>query len=524
LQGSPAVAATIAAVRGPALVLLAAALAALAFPGVAGAAGTVLVLDAQGRVHARVDPFLPPADPLPARPPRALADAPHGARARAAAQPPRTVPGELDAMRTAGYIDQAHHDAWADEYRNAKATLAKLHGIRRRQLAAVIANTRAMAAGGLLVASRAPGVFQTLERNRAWWAAAPLLRPAQRVAFAGSQLVWQYYPGQGLQVQWLGTFGKANALFKAGTRDADLRALLDEALSLAGARAGGIAWESLFEFDGGRPPWVSALSQGTAIQALSRAAVRLKDPRLFEAARAGLGIFRTPPPEGVLVPTPVGAHYLQYSFAPDLHILNGFVQSLNGLHDFAALANDADGRALFAAGEAQARVEVPAFDTGAWSLYAQPGAESDLGYHVLLRDFLQGLCTRLRSDAVKAQQPVAGGTPAAPVPDPTLYCDTAGRFTAYLGQPPVLAVLPTTVRMRRPSRVLFNLNKRSTVTLTLLRAGRPVLAKTASFGYGRRAISFRPSRRGPLQMRLRAVDPAGNAAEVTGAIEVLRAK
>jgi hypothetical protein len=524
LQGRRAVAATIAAVRGPALVLLAAALAALACPGVAGAAGTVLVLDAQGRVHARVDPFLPPPDPLPTRPPRALADAPRGARAGAAAQPQRTVPSELDAMLGAGFIDQADHDAWADVYRNATTTLEKLHGIRRRQLAAVIANTRAMAAGGLLVASRAPGVFQTLERNRAWWAAAPLLRPSQRVAFAGSQLVWQYYPGQGLQVQWLGTFGKANGLFKARNRDAELHALLDEALSLAGARAGGIAWESLFGFDGGRPPWVSALSQGTAIQAITRAAVRFQDPRLFAAARSALGIFHAPPPEGVLVPTAVGAHYLQYSFAPNLRILNGFIQSLNGLHDFAALANDADGRALFAAGEAEARVEVPTFDTGAWSLYSQPGTESDLSYHVLLRDFLQGLCDRLRTDAAKAQQPVAGGTPAAPVPDPALYCDTATRFTAYLRQPPVLALLPTTVRVRRPSRVLFNLNKRSTVTLTLLRAGQPVLTKSESFGYGRRAIAFRPGRRGPLELRLRAVDPAGNATEATGTIEVLPAK
>jgi hypothetical protein len=72
--------------------------------------------------------------------------------------------------------------------------------------------------------------------------------------------------------------------------------------------------------------------------------------------------------------------------------------------------------------------------------------------------------------------------------------------------------------------VLFNLNKRSTVTLTLLRAGQPVLTKTESLGYGRRAIAFRPGRRGPLELRLRAVDPAGNATEATGTIEVLPAK
>ena len=55
------------------------------------------------------------------------------------------------------------------------------------------------------------------------------------------------------------------------TRDDDLRALLDEALGLATQRAGGIAWEYLFHFDGGRPPWVSGLAQGTGLRR-SRAA------------------------------------------------------------------------------------------------------------------------------------------------------------------------------------------------------------------------------------------------------------
>jgi len=41
------------------------------------------------------------------------------------AQVQRTVPSELDALLTAGAIDQAHHDAWAESYDNAKATLTK---------------------------------------------------------------------------------------------------------------------------------------------------------------------------------------------------------------------------------------------------------------------------------------------------------------------------------------------------------------------------------------------------------------
>ena len=105
---------------------------------------------------------------------------------------------------------------------------------------------------------------------------------------------------------------------------------------------------------------MSGLAQGTAIQALARAAVRFGEPRYFEAARAGLGVFREAPPSGVRISTPAGSHYLIYSFAPGLRVLNAFTQAVNGLHDFGALANDAEGRALFAAGEAQLRGELAA--------------------------------------------------------------------------------------------------------------------------------------------------------------------
>ena len=261
-----------------------------------------------------------------------------------------------------------------------------------------------------------------------------------------------------------------------------------------------MAWESLFAFHGGRPPWVSALSQGTGIQALSRAAVRLADPRYLGAAQVALGIFRTPPPAGVRIATPLGAHYLQYSFAPRLRILNGFVQALNGLADFVTLGGDADGQALLAAGLAQAQAEVPTFDTGAWSLYARPGGESSLSYHVLLRDFLRSLCQRF--------------------PQPVVFCATAARFTTYLTTPPALVLRPTSAQARRPARLRFGLSKRSTVTLTLLRAGRPVLTRRATVARGTGTFTFTPIEGGPLAVRLRAVDPAGNAAAVTGAIAV----
>jgi hypothetical protein len=442
-----------------------------------------------------------------------LAAVPAPAPAAAPASPKPTVAAELARLEASGEIDEGRAAGYRAAYDDARKTLKKLTGFRRAQLAAVVSHVDAAAAGGLFSPSRLPALFLTLQRNRAWWAASPLPAPGQRTTFSGSQIVWQFYPGQGWQIQWLGTFGKANALWMVRTRDDDLRRILDEALSLATQRAGGIAFEYQFTFDGGRPPWVSGLAQGTALSALARAAVRLKDPKYFDAARTALGIFKTPPPAGVRVDTAAGAHYLQYSYARKLHIVNGFTQALNGLRDFSVLANDPEGRALFAAGEAELRAELPEFDTGAWSLYARPGVESDLGYHKLLRDFLRGLCDRLTEDRARD----APGTP-----DPALYCDTAQRFTADLTTKPKVAVVAPAkaLRAKRAASVAFTLDKVSVVTITMVRRGTVVLSRSARLGRGRHRVSIRPAKAGALLVRVRAVDLAGNADAASGEIPV----
>ena len=48
-------------------------------------------------------------------------------------------------------------------------------------------------------------------------------------------------------------------------------------------------------------------------------------------------------------------------------------------------------------GDRAARREVAEFDTGAWSLYSERGAESTLNYHALTAGFLGGLCDRVKA-------------------------------------------------------------------------------------------------------------------------------
>jgi D-glucuronyl C5-epimerase C-terminus len=324
-----------------------------------------------------------------------------------------SVPAALTRLKRSGAISEEAYARYRNAYAAARRSLRRLSGTRRAELGSVIANTRQLAATGELTPSRLPVAMLTLERNRQWWTTEPLLASRARVSFPPSKIVWEYYPGQGIQIQWLGTFGEANGYYLSGRENANLRQLLGEVIPLATERAGGIAWEYMFHFDGGAPPWTSGLSQGTALQALARAWSRFGEPAYLTAAQKALGVFQTSPPEGVRVKTPLGAEYAEYSYAPHDRILNGFVQAEVGLYDYTSLTHDPLGLRLFEEGDAQARALTPAYDTGAWSMYDQHG-ESDLNYHELLDELLRHLCERTRRGL-----PTTTTTTAEPAPAPS---------------------------------------------------------------------------------------------------------
>ncbi|MEA2295310.1 MAG: hypothetical protein QOE86_2949, partial [Solirubrobacteraceae bacterium] len=104
-----------------------------------------------------------------------------------------------------------------------------------------------------------------------------------------------------------------------------------------------------------------------------------------------------------------------------------------------------------------------------------------------------------------------------------VYCDKAQSFTDDLTRPPVVELPDARGRAGSAAKIPFTLSKISTVTATVLRKGAVVWSHTARIGYGRRALSLRPAKAGPLQVRLRAVDLAGNVGTTTGTLHVARA-
>jgi hypothetical protein len=422
----------------------------------------------------------------------------------------KTIARELNKLLSKGAIDQATYDADRAIYVDVKRRIKRLTGARKAELAGVLAAVQGIAARGQLRAGRLFPLFLTLQRNAEWWSSESLLANGQRVTFSGSELVWQYVPGQGIQLHPLANFGKLNAYAKGSKRNnARNTVLLDELMAIAVPRGGGLAWEYYFTFDGGRPPWVSSLAQGTGLQAIARSAAKLgRMPELLPSIQAGLKLFEQAPPTGVRVKTEDGIHYAQYSFWPSLRILNGFIQSLVGLYDVAQITGDPRAARLFADGDATARKEVPEFDTGAWSYYSRGAItrESDLSYHTLLRDFLTSLCDRT----------------SLPV-----YCDAELHFTTYLTVPPELALRTRRVRGGRTTTLKFSLSKisRTSISVTAPDGKRVLSVAAGTIGRGTRTVSWTvPRKRGTYTVRIDATDLAGNSATVEEPVKVLRPK
>lgn len=397
-------------------------------PARAAAAVVVLALAA---------PAVLPALPGPVAPPDASAATKKKSKKKKAKKPKYTVEGELRKLQLSGAITATERSSYRALYRDVVARAKALpKGTARTELEGVAQNTESIAGQRKLTGPLAESVFLTLQVNRDWWTTQPAPADRSRPVVPGSPLTWQYYKGEGLQIQWLATFGLANALSTTNTpsKFEQLRAIQDEAVRLASDRAGGPAWEYLFDFGGGKPPWGSGMAQATAMQSLVRTSAKLGNPDYRTVALNAVQLLRRSAPTGARWKRPGGDHILLYTYTR-MRVLNAFSQAVSALHEVAAATQDGKVGALYVRAERQLRAELPDYDLGTWSRYSLGGAKETPSYHLLSRDNLRNLCKVLAADATAFAlgQPVAGARPPAPA-DP--YCAMAQRFTLDLQRTP----------------------------------------------------------------------------------------
>lgn len=418
----------------------------------------------------------------------------------------RTVTAALRRAWLARRIDEATYAGYRSSWARALAAADRLDGFPGAEQRSVLGLARGLARERRLDSSRLGAVFLTLRRNTDFWTTHGPPRPKQRFVFGRDPVVFRYEPGQGLQIHWLGTWGKANGRARFCLERpkrcprSGLRRELDRLVRLAARRSGYDAYESLYGFGQGGPGSVSGMTQGTAVQALARARRALDAPRFGSSARRALGAFEHPPPAGVRVQDGTGSHYLMYSFAPGLRILNGNLQAITGLYDAAELTGSRRARRLFRRGDRAARGSIGRYDTGAWSRYSDGGPEATLSYHRLVDGFLENLCERTRRGA---------------------YCAPAARFARYLREPTrVQLETAGRLRPRRATSLAVWISKRSRVTLAVRGAGLPPFLRVFEVGRGRHTVAWVPPRAGTYRVEVLAQGPSGRRGAVRRTVRV----
>jgi hypothetical protein len=350
--------------------------------------------------------------------------------ARPASDP---VLSAIRGVEASGAINSGQAATYRGTYLNAERQVRRLSGSSAHELGADVNIVRGIAARGALTSSRMAFVFLTLHRNVAWWSShgpptpgsggepgtkgrhcnPPAARdsrdpseigtrssattPGARAAnmtFPGSGIVFEYYPGLGLQLQVNATFSSADAMLQYGNQRAAQQAgtILDQMLPLASRRAGLLTWEYEFPFEGVDPPWTSGLSQATAIDAYIRAAKRLNRPDFLKVAVRLARLFTVAPPVGVRVNLSAGPWFLLYSFDSSQLVLNADLDALIALHKLRVATGSSWVTALTHSALHSLLHYLPRFDTGSWSYYALGGPLADLNYHVLNLELTQQLC------------------------------------------------------------------------------------------------------------------------------------
>jgi hypothetical protein len=123
-----------------------------------------------------------------------------------------SVEAALRVARLTNRISPAAEDSLRRDWANANATLGKLSGARRGELAYVVNSISALAAQHALTSDRIDPTFLVLRNNTRFWASAAMPPSGFRTTFGKDPAIFQYYPGHGMQLQPLASWGRANAL------------------------------------------------------------------------------------------------------------------------------------------------------------------------------------------------------------------------------------------------------------------------------------------------------------------------
>lgn len=393
--------------------------------------------------------------------------------------PAHTVGEAVRRAHLTGAISWTGRRQYEDELKVAKAAARRLPESRARQVRGSLLIARRIAAQGRLNPERLAAVMTSIRATTEVMRHRPMPRPAERLSLQLSGLVYEFRPGAGVQPHPLATAGRLNGLASAclhkrrsACRPAALSRAADD-LEMYGIQEGSrLRFEYLFPFGHGRPPWSSSMAQATAAQALSRAA-RVTGERRHAIAASRAFRALVSPSTSVRRGGRV-QRFAMYSFRPSMRVLNGELQTLVGLADYARMADSTRARRVLRHTARRMVRSFGAWDTGAWTLYSAGGREATLHYHSLAATFAGRAC----------EQRLARG-----------FCPAAKRFARYTVEPPRLSIR-VAARVTAPRRVLVRVRASKLTRGALVVTGPRGYRIRFPLSLGRRGESVRfPARR-----------------------------
>jgi hypothetical protein len=171
--------------------------------------------------------------------------------------------------------------------------------------------------------------------------------------------------------------------------------------------------------------------------------------------------------------TPAGPWIRLYGFDREV-VLNAQLQTVLSVREYGQITGDAGATALSQRLETAARVFLPRFDTGDWSLYELRGYHASLGYEQYVTELMQKL--------------------AAQTSDP-YWVDAAQRFDDYLAAPKVEEGTPPPTLYPQPqdgwldtASISISVSQRSSLVVSI---GSKVL--TYRLGRGTHVLRWTPA-------------------------------
>jgi len=219
--------------------------------------------------------------------------------------------------------------------------------------------------------------------------------------YDGGNLAYVYYPNYGVHFNPVTTANLAMDYYAKGNYKKVVK-IADELLDNATVKEyPGVGkyylWQYCFDLQFNKynfpAPWASGMAQGLVLDVVGKAYKITGDKKYVKAGEFILNSFKVPWNEGGVTDTDEhGNWYLEVAATNKLHILNGFLFTLDSIHNYYEVTHNPKAQRLFMAGVNEAKSHLQQYDLGYWSNYSLlAGDRASYGYHKIHVDLLKKL-------------------------------------------------------------------------------------------------------------------------------------